>query len=149
MRFIPHAQKCYKFFRSRDQQRNSFVEFASGRVTFPWLKAKHWQGSHIGAHGSDGNSISNRGEHQLNCQNFSIRRISRTMAPAIAFTLGVTALAQDSAGLRAPRAAFQGAIAERYRAAYIADRGPAVDPNTAQGPCPGTLGPGPGCNLFH
>src|SRR6202521_4900267 len=83
--------------------------------------------------------ISNRGESQLNCKDFSIRRISRTMAPAIAITLGMTASAQDSPRLRVPRTAFQGAILERNRAAYIADLGAAVDPNTAQGPGPGPI----------
>src|ERR1700693_2448990 len=93
--------------------------------------------------------ISNRGESQLNCKDFSIRRISRTMAPAIAITLAMTAFAQDSPQLRAPRSAFQGPIAERYRAADIATVGAAaVNPNTAQGPGPGPIGPGPGCNLF-
>jgi len=84
----------------------------------------------------------------LNCKDFSIRRISRSMAPAIAITLSITALAQDSSRLRAPRPAFQGPIAERYRTADIADTAAAVNPNTAQGPGPGPIGPGPGCNLF-
>ncbi|HTA66958.1 MAG TPA: hypothetical protein VK776_01720 [Bryobacteraceae bacterium] len=70
------------------------------------------------------------------------------MAPAIALALATTAFAQDSPRLRAPRSAFQGPIAERYRAADVATVGAAVNPNTAQGPGPGPIGPGPGCNLF-
>src|SRR5258705_3605847 len=60
-------------------------------------------------------------------------------------TLGITAFAQDSPTLRAPRNASQ---ALGHRAAEIADVGSAVNPNTAQGPGPGPIGPGPGCNLF-
>src|SRR3984893_5185969 len=70
------------------------------------------------------------------------------MTPAIVVTLSIAALAQDSPRLRAPRPAFQGAIAERHRAADIADAGIGGDPNMAQGPGPGPIGPGPGCNLF-
>src|ERR1700676_4720809 len=69
------------------------------------------------------------------------------MASAIAITLSMTALAQDSPRLHMPRKAFDGAIEGRY-AAYIADAATGGDPNMAQGPGPGPIGPGPGCNLF-
>jgi hypothetical protein len=69
------------------------------------------------------------------------------MAGVIAATLGMTALAQDSPQLRAPRKLFPGAIDQRYRAADIANPD-AGDPNQAQGPGPGPIGPGPGCNLL-
>jgi hypothetical protein len=68
------------------------------------------------------------------------------MTSAIAMTLGVTALAQDSPRLRVPRRVFEGKI--DLRSANIADAAAAADPNTAQGPGPGPIGPGPGCNLF-
>ncbi|MEO7146001.1 MAG: hypothetical protein ABI165_21110 [Bryobacteraceae bacterium] len=84
----------------------------------------------------------------MNCIDFNIRRISRgAMASAIAITLGMTALAQDSPRLRTPRKAFEGAIDQR-NAADIADAATGGDPNMAQGPGPGAIGPGPGCNLF-
>jgi hypothetical protein len=70
------------------------------------------------------------------------------MATAIAITVGMAALAQDSPRLRTPRSAFQGAVEQRFRAADIPDAGAGVDPNVAQGPGPGPIGPGPGCNLF-
>ena len=84
----------------------------------------------------------------MNFKDFNIHRISRTMAPAIAITLAMSALAQDSPRLRAPRPAFQGLTAERYRAADIDNPSTTGDPNMAQGPGPGPIGPGPGCNLF-
>src|SRR5580692_242108 len=68
------------------------------------------------------------------------------MATAIAVTVSMTALAQDSPRLRTPRRAFQGRI--DIRNANIADAATAVNPNTAQGPGPGPVGPGPGCNLL-
>ena len=88
-----------------------------------------------------------RGEYQLTCKNFNVRRLSRMIAPAIAMTLGMTASAQDAPRLHAPRNVSRGAI-QKLRAADIADAGTAVDPNLAQGPGPGPIGPGPGCNLF-
>jgi hypothetical protein len=79
----------------------------------------------------------------------NIRKITRAvMASAIAVALGMTALAQDSARLRAPRNASRGLSSQRFRAADIADAGTTVNPNLAQGPGPGPIGPGPGCNLF-
>src|ERR1700692_1114524 len=60
----------------------------------------------------------------------------------------MTAFAQDSPRLRAPRNASSASFAGRLRPADIADAAPAVDPNLAQGPGPGPIGPGPGCNLF-
>jgi len=70
------------------------------------------------------------------------------MASAIAITLGMTALAQDSPRHRTPRSASQGAIELRYRPADIFDAATGGDPNMAQGPGPGPIGPGPGCNLL-
>jgi hypothetical protein len=82
----------------------------------------------------------------MNCNAFT-RRISRgALASAIAMTLGLTALAEDSPRLRTPRRAFDGKI--DIRNANIADAGTPVNPNTAQGPGPGPRGPGPGCDLF-
>jgi hypothetical protein len=69
------------------------------------------------------------------------------MASALAITLGVTALAQDSSRLRTPRKAFDRKIEQRY-ARDISDPPAGVNPNMAQGPGPGPIGPGPGCNLF-
>src|ERR1700757_5080915 len=61
----------------------------------------------------------------------------------------MTTFAQDSPRLRAPRNASSASFAgRRLRPADIADASPAVDPNLAQGPGPGPIGPGPGCNLF-
>jgi hypothetical protein len=82
----------------------------------------------------------------MNCKYLNVRRISRAMTSAIAMTLGITALAQDSARLRMPRRVFEGKI--DIRNANIADAATAADPNAAQGPGPGPIGPGPGCNVF-
>jgi hypothetical protein len=82
----------------------------------------------------------------LNFKNSCVHRISRAMAPAIAITLGMTALAQNPLPLRTPRRAFQGKI--DISNAHFADMPAAVNPNTAQGPGPGPIGPGPGCNVF-
>ena len=85
----------------------------------------------------------------MNCKDLNVRQISRTIASAIAITLGMTALAlaQDSPRFHTPRKAFDIGIDRRY-AAYIADAATGGDPNMAQGPGPGPIGPGPGCNLF-
>ena len=82
----------------------------------------------------------------MNCKHPKIRRISRTMAPAIALMLGVTAVAQTPPPLRTPRRAFSGKI--DIRNANIAASPLAANPNTAQGPGPGPRGPGAGCDLF-
>jgi hypothetical protein len=82
----------------------------------------------------------------LNYKVFNLHRTSRTMVPAMAIMLGMTALAQDSLQLRTPRKTFGGRI--DIRAADIPDDGTTVNPNTAQGPGPGPIGPGPGCNLL-
>ncbi len=80
--------------------------------------------------------------------NSNTRIISRgAVACAIAITLGMTLLAQDSPRLRMPRVASARAIDIRDAAA-LSDAPTAVDPNMAQGPGPGPIGPGPGCNLF-
>src|SRR5260370_33445016 len=68
------------------------------------------------------------------------------MAATIAITLGITALAQDSLRLRAPRKAFEAKI--DISTADITEAVAAVNPNTAQGPGPEPIGPGAGCNLF-
>jgi hypothetical protein len=68
------------------------------------------------------------------------------MAPAIAITLAMTALAQDSPRLHTPRKSFPGRI--DIRNANIISAAATSNPNTAQGPGPGPIGPGPGCNLF-
>ena len=78
---------------------------------------------------------------------FNTRRISRgALTSAIAITLGITALAQDSLRLRTPRRAFDARI--DLRNANFADAGAPANFNNAQGPGPGPIGPGPGCNLF-
>ena len=77
------------------------------------------------------------------------RAISRRAGAAFAvvITLNLTAFAADSPRHRMPRQAFQGRI-EQPVAVNRDDGAAAVDPNTAQGPGPGPIGPGPGCNLF-
>jgi hypothetical protein len=86
----------------------------------------------------------------LNYNASNTRRISRgAMASAIAITLGVAAMAQDSPQLRTPRRAFQGKI--DIRNAHIDDSPAATGGNfnSAQGPGPGPRGGGlPGCDLF-
>jgi hypothetical protein len=71
--------------------------------------------------------------------------LAAATASGIAISLGMTALAQDSPRLRVPGKTFDRAI---EHAAYIADAAAGVDPNTAQGPGPGPIGSGPGCNLL-
>jgi hypothetical protein len=83
----------------------------------------------------------------LNYETFSIYRIARLAAPAIAITLGVSAFAQDSPRLRAPRRAVPGAITQSFSTVDLA-LAASGDPNQAQGPGGGAIGPGPGCNLF-
>jgi hypothetical protein len=76
------------------------------------------------------------------------RRISRgVMASAIAFALGMTALAQNSGPLRTPRRLVQGKIQSPYRPSDVGSA-TSSDPNTAQGPGGVPLGPGPGCDVF-
>ena len=77
------------------------------------------------------------------------RLISRRAGAAFAIMIAasVTAFAEDSSRHHAPRRAFQGRI-EQSVAVSRDDAAAAVDPNTAQGPGPGPIGPGPGCNLF-
>jgi hypothetical protein len=78
---------------------------------------------------------------------FNTRTISRgALTSAIAITLGITALAQDSPRLRTPRRVFDARI--DLRNANVTDAGAPANFNTAQGPGPGPIGPGPGCNLF-
>ena len=83
----------------------------------------------------------------MNCKNLNVRLTSRTIASGVAIMLAMTAMAQDTPRLRAPRKAVQGAI-ERRNPLDIADASTDGNPNTAQGPGPGPIGPGPGCNLF-
>ena len=82
----------------------------------------------------------------MNCNASSNRRFPRVaLASAIAVTLGITALAQDSPRLRTPRRAVEGKIDISH--ANIA-RASATNPNAAQGPGPGPRGAGPGCDVF-
>ena len=82
----------------------------------------------------------------MNCNASNSRRFSRSaLASAIAMTLGITALAQDSPRLRTPRRAVEGKIDISH--ANIA-RASATNPNAAQGPGPGPRGAGPGCDVF-
>ncbi len=74
-------------------------------------------------------------------------RFSRTIAPAIVLTLGMSALAQDSPRLRTPRRLFPGPIEQKHNALSFVST-VTGDPNQAQGPGPGPIGPGPGCNLL-
>jgi hypothetical protein len=77
----------------------------------------------------------------------TLRRLSRgAITSAIAITLGVTALAQDSPGHRTPRRLVNGPIQQTF--SRTNDTGTTGNPNTAQGPGPGPIGPGPGCNVF-
>jgi hypothetical protein len=82
----------------------------------------------------------------LNYKAFNNRAISRgALASAIAFSLGLTALAQDSPRLRTPRRAVEGKIDISH--ANVAEAS-TTNPNTAQGPGPGPRGAGPGCDVF-
>lgn len=88
----------------------------------------------------------NRGEYQLNCNISNTHRISRgVLASAIAITLGMTALAQDSPQHRTPRRVAGKIDIHNVHIAAAAATG---DPNIAQGPGPGPRGPGPGCDVF-
>jgi len=84
----------------------------------------------------------------LNSRLFTVDKFSRIMASAVALTLGMTALAQDSPKLRAPRRLVQGPIQQTFRPADVGDAATVGNPNQAQGPGGGAIGPGPGCNLF-
>lgn len=66
---------------------------------------------------------------------------------AVLVALSATAVAQDAARLRTPRKMLQGPITTS-QPANLASPASAGDPNNAQGPGPGPLGPAPGCNLF-
>jgi len=82
----------------------------------------------------------------LNCNASNRRRFSRSaLASAIALTLGITALAQDSPRLRTPRRAVEGKIDISHNNVAEAST---TNPNTAQGPGPGPRGAGPGCDVF-
>jgi len=82
----------------------------------------------------------------LNCNASNSRRFSRSaLASAIAMTLGITALAQDSPRLRTPRRAVEGKIDISHTNVAEAST---TNPNTAQGPGPGPRGAGPGCDVF-
>ena len=82
----------------------------------------------------------------MNRDSLNTRKFSQgALVSAIAISLSLTALAQDSPQ-RSPHRAFEGRI--DMRDANIADAVTTVDPNAAQGPGPGPIGPGPGCNLF-
>src|SRR5260370_12655217 len=83
----------------------------------------------------------------MNCKNMNVGLISGSMAAALAITMAMTGLAQDSPRRRTPRKSFQGTI-ERRNPLDIADATTTGDPNLAQGPGPGPIGPGPGCNLL-
>jgi hypothetical protein len=75
-----------------------------------------------------------------------LRPISRAVASAVAATLSLTALAQDSPRSRVPRRAVPGLVQSQYQ-----EYGPRDLPtnfNSAQGPGPGPIGPGPGCDVF-
>jgi hypothetical protein len=86
------------------------------------------------------------GEFHLKTIDFDIPRISRgAMASVLTITLGLTALAQDSHAIRAPRRTG-GPIQQTFTPADVSAA--SGDPNQAQGPGGGALGPGPGCNLF-
>ncbi|HTX35990.1 MAG TPA: hypothetical protein VME43_13255 [Bryobacteraceae bacterium] len=76
------------------------------------------------------------------------RPISCVVASAIAITLGMTALAQDSPRLRTPRRAVPGPIQQTFRPADTTTSTTAGNINTAQGPGAGPIGPGPGCDVF-
>jgi hypothetical protein len=81
------------------------------------------------------------------CNASNSRGVSRVvMASAIAITLGMTAVAQDSPKPRTPRRTFQGKI--DIRNAKIAPNVTAVNFNGAQGSGPGPRGMPPGCDVF-
>jgi hypothetical protein len=66
------------------------------------------------------------------------------MAFALAITLGLTAMAQESPRLLTPRKLTR-VIEKRADDPVTVST---VDPNQAQGPGPGPVGPGPGCDVF-
>jgi hypothetical protein len=81
---------------------------------------------------------------RLKHNGFQIRGMFRASAAAAALTLVVTAGAQDAARMRTPRRQVESEL----KASDFIDTNAATDPNLAQGPGPGPIGPGPGCNLF-
>jgi hypothetical protein len=83
----------------------------------------------------------------LNCNASNTYRISRgALASAIAMTLGMTALAQDSPSLRVPRRTVSGPVQQTFK--RIDTSSANTNFNSAQGPGPGPRGPGPGCDVF-
>ena len=82
----------------------------------------------------------------MNFTCFKEKAIASTAATAIAFTLTLTAFAQDSPRLRTPRRAVPGPIQSGFQADIATTA--SGDFNNAQGPGPGPIGPGPGCNVF-
>jgi hypothetical protein len=84
----------------------------------------------------------------LNFKTCNVRRILGAMAPVMAVNLGITAFAQDSPRFRAPRRIYPEGIVRGYHPADVTPDEATSDPNRAQGPGGGAIGPGPGCNLF-
>ena len=83
----------------------------------------------------------------MNFNVFNARVISRVViASAIAVTLGVTAPAQTTPGLRTPRRLSNRKI--DIRNANIFPAAATNSPNTAQGPGGAARGGGPGCDVF-
>jgi hypothetical protein len=84
----------------------------------------------------------------LNFKTCNVRRILGAMAPVMAVNLGIIAFAQDSPRFRAPRRVYPEGIVRGYHPADLTPAEATSDPNRAQGPGGGAIGPGPGCNLF-
>jgi hypothetical protein len=66
------------------------------------------------------------------------------MFSALTLTVSMAAFGQGSIEHRSPHRAFQTTLTQTS----LADQAPPADPNQAQGPGFGPIGPGPGCNLF-
>jgi hypothetical protein len=75
------------------------------------------------------------------------RRLLFAVAPLIALNMGPAAVAQE-ARLRTPRRANPARIERQALPADVSATATNSNPNIAQGPGGGAIGPGPGCNLF-
>jgi hypothetical protein len=83
----------------------------------------------------------------MSCMTSKLSRIaSGTMVAAIGMSLSIGAMAQDSPRLRTPRRLVPGVI--QHPDLPLDTSSTAGSPNTAQGPGPAPIGPGPGCNVF-
>jgi hypothetical protein len=79
----------------------------------------------------------------LRTKDLQIRRMFRTSAAAAALTLAMTAGAHDAARMRTPRRQ----VASELKASDFINTNAATDPNLAEGPGPGPIGPGPALRI--